>query len=102
MTLQTTVHPTAPSAYILEAFLAKKHHHTPIQKKNKKNKLFRVYLVHCRVTKIVPLVQRPTLVSYINVPSVIVRSKQSPKSQISLSGIFFEAPCTIKINAIVK
>ena len=54
--------------------------------------------VHCRVTKIVSLVHRPTLVSYINVPSIIVRSKQSleaPKSQISLSGIFFETPGTM-------
>ena len=54
--------------------------------------------VQCRVTKIVPLVHKPTLVSYKNVPSIIVRSKQSlkaPKSQISLSGIFFETPCTL-------
>ena len=57
--------------------------------------------VQCRVTKIVPLVHKPTLVSYKNVPSIIVRSKQSlkaPKSQISLSGIFFEAPCTTYNN----
>ena len=33
--------------------------------------------VHWRVTKIVSLVHRPTLVSYTNVPSIIVRSKQS-------------------------
>ena len=61
--------------------------------------------VQCRVTKIVPLVHKPTLVSYKNVPSIIVRSKQSlkaPKSQISLSGIFFETPCTLRTFPLIK
>ena len=50
---------------------------------------------HCRGTQIVPLVHGLTLVSYISVPSIIERSKQSlkaPKSIISLSCIFFGTP----------
>ena len=54
--------------------------------------------MHCRDTQIVPLVDRPTLVSYISLPSITVRSKQSlwaPKVIISLCIILFETPCII-------
>ena len=52
----------------------------------------RVCLVHCRGTKIVHLVHIPTLVSYINVPSIIVRSKQHLKAKYLYQAFFLRHP----------
>ena len=48
--------------------------------------------MHCRKLKTVPVVHRHVLVSYINVPSIMVRLERylkAPQSIISLSFIFF-------------
>ena len=49
-------------------------------------------MVHCKGTKIVPLVHITTLVSYINVPSIIVRSKQHPKAKYLYQAFFLRHP----------
>ena len=55
---------------------------------------------HCRDTKFVPVFHRPTLVSYVCVPSIIKRHKtslQAPQSIISISCIF-QTPCTFSTS----
>ena len=52
---------------------------------------------HSRDTKVIPVVPRLALVSYISVPSIMVRLERylkAPQSIISLSCTFFETPCT--------
>ena len=61
--------------------------------------------VHCRKLKTVPVVHRHVLVSYINVPSIMVRLERylkASQSIISLSLIFFGTPCKFDRGQLCK